>query len=67
VITFSTYSLSKQVTKSLNEIYSTTGAQVERTIGQPFDVAGLGTITYPYIVLKDAVGQENVFLVAPAP
>lgn len=67
VTTFSTYALSKQVTKSLNEIYSTTGAQVERFIGQPFDVAGLGTIVYPYVVLKHAVGQENAILVAPAP
>jgi hypothetical protein len=67
VATFSTYGLSKQVTKSLNEIYSTTGAQVERFIGQPFAVAGLGTIGYPYVVLKHAVGQENVILVAPAP
>ena len=67
VTTFSTYSLSKQVAKGLNEIYSTTGAQAERTIGQPFDVPGLGTITYPYVVLKHAVGQENVFLVGPAP
>ena len=67
VATFSTYGLSKQVTKSLNEIYSTTGAQVERFIGQPFAVAGLGTFSYPYVVLKHAVGQENVILVAPAP
>jgi hypothetical protein len=67
VTTFSTYALSKQVSKSLNEIYSTTGAQVERYIGQPFDVPGLGTIVYPYIVLKHAVGQENVLLVAGAP
>jgi len=67
VTTFSTYALSKQVTKSLNEIYSTTGAQVERFIGQPFIVPGLGTITYPYVVLRHAVGQENVILVAPAP
>jgi hypothetical protein len=67
VTTFSTYALSKQVTKSLNEIYSTTGAQVERFIGQPFAVPGLGTISYPYVVLKHAVGQENVILVAPAP
>jgi hypothetical protein len=67
VTTFSTYALSKQVSKSLNEIYSTTGAQVERNIGQPFAVPGLGTIVYPYVVLKHAVGQENVLLVAGAP
>jgi hypothetical protein len=67
VTTFSTYALSKQVTKSLNEIYSTTGAQVERFIGQPFNVTGLGVIVYPYVVLKHAVGQENAILVAPAP
>jgi hypothetical protein len=67
VTTFSTYALSKQVSKSLNEIYSTTGAQVERNIGQLFAVPGLGTIVYPYVVLKHAVGQENVLLVAGAP
>ena len=30
------------VTKLANELYSTTGAQVERTIGQPFEIAGEG-------------------------
>jgi hypothetical protein len=67
VTTFGTYGLSKQVTKSLNEIYSTTGATVERYIGQPFEVPLLGTIVYPYVVLKHAGGQENVLLVAAAP
>jgi hypothetical protein len=65
-VTFSTHSLSAEVTKSLNEIYSTTGAQLERYIGQPFDIAGLGTIAYPFVVLKHAAGQENVILVASA-
>jgi hypothetical protein len=65
--TFSTHGLSKEVSKSLNELYSTTGAQVERYIGQPFDVPGLGTITYPFVVLRHAGGQKNVILVAGAP
>jgi hypothetical protein len=65
--TFTTYGLSQQVTKSLNELYSTTGAQLERYIGQPFDVTGLGTIVYPFVVLKHLAGQENVILVAAGP
>jgi hypothetical protein len=65
--TFSTHGLSKEVSKSLNELYSTTGAQVECYIGQPFDVPGLGTITYPFVVLRHAGGQKNVILVAGAP
>jgi hypothetical protein len=63
-VTFTTFGLSQQVTKSLNELYSTTGAQLERYIGQPFEVTGLGTIVYPFVVLKHAGGQENVILIA---
>jgi hypothetical protein len=62
---FTTHSLSKEVSKSLNELYSTTGAQVERTIGQPFEVAGVGTIAYPFMVLRHSGGQKNVILVGP--
>jgi hypothetical protein len=64
--TFSTHGMSKEVTKSLNEIYSTTGAQVERYIGQPFEVPSVGTITYPFVVLRHSAGQKNVILVAGA-
>jgi hypothetical protein len=64
--TFTTHGLSKEVSKSLNELYSTaTQAQVERYIGQPFEAAGIGTINYPFVVLKHAGGQRNVILVAP--
>jgi len=62
--TFATHGLSIEVSKSLNELYSTTGAHVERYIGQPFDVPNLGTITYPFVVLRHSAGQENVILVA---
>jgi hypothetical protein len=64
---YSTHGLSRQLARSLNELYSTTAAQVERTIGQPFEVPGLGTITYPFVVLRHAGGQRNVILVNPAP
>jgi hypothetical protein len=62
---YGTYGMSKEVTKALREIYSTTSAVVERYIGQPFDIPGLGTIQYPFVVLKHAGGQENVILVGP--
>ncbi len=65
--TFTTHGLSKELSNSLNELYSTTAAKVEGYIGQPFTIAGLGTITYPFVVLKHAGGQENVILVAPGP
>ena len=62
--TFATHGLSIEVSPSHNELYSTTGAHVERYIGQPFDVPNLGTITYPFVVLRHSAGQENVILVA---
>jgi len=64
--TFSTHGFADQVTKGLNELYSTTGAHVERYIGQPFDVPGLGTINYPFVVLRHSAGQENVILMSGA-
>jgi hypothetical protein len=65
--TFNTHGLSKEVAKSLNELYSSTAAQVERYIGQPFEVPGKGTINYPFVVLRHASGKKNVILVAPGP
>jgi hypothetical protein len=67
VKTFSTFGLSKEVTRGLNELYSTTAAQVEARIGQPFDLPGLGTINYPFLVMRYSTGQRNVILVAPSP
>ena len=64
--TFSTHGFADQVTKGLNELYSTTGAHVECYIGQPFEIPGLGTITYPFVVLRHSAGQENVILMSGA-
>jgi hypothetical protein len=64
---FSTYGLSKEVAKSLNELYSSTAAQLERTIGQAFEVPGIGTVNYPFVVLRHIGGQKNAILVGPAP
>ena len=62
---YTTHGMSKEVTKALREIYSTTSAQVERYLGQPFEIPGVGTVVYPFVVLKHAGGQENVILVGP--
>jgi hypothetical protein len=62
---FTTHGLSKEVVKSLNELYSTTAAQIERFIGQPFELPGVGTFKYPFVVLRHSGGQKNVILVAP--
>jgi hypothetical protein len=62
---YATHAMSKEVTKALREIYSTTSAQVLRYIGQPYDIVGLGTIQYPFVVLQHATGQVNVILVGP--
>jgi hypothetical protein len=62
---FDTHGLSREIVASLNALYSTTAAQVERTIGQPFEVPGVGTIEHPFVVLRHAGGQRNVVLVAP--
>ena len=65
--TFTTHGFSKELSKSLNELYSTTAAKVDGTIGQPFAVPGVGTFNYPFVVLKHAGGQQNVILLAPGP
>jgi hypothetical protein len=65
-IQYTTHGLSKETTKALREIYSSTSAQVERLIGQPFEIPGVGIINYPFVVLRHAGGQENVILVGPA-
>jgi hypothetical protein len=66
--TFTTHGLSKELSKSLNELYSTTAAKVESTIGQPFDLGPpWGQVAYPFVVLRHSAGQKNVILVAPAP
>ena len=62
---FTTHGLSKEVSQSLSELYSTTAAVVDRFIGQPFELPGLGTVMYPFVVLRHAGGQRNVILVAP--
>lgn len=63
--TFDTHGLSKEINQSLNELYTTTAAQVEKYIAQPFTVTGVGTINYPFVVLKHSEGQQNVLLVGP--
>lgn len=63
--TYTTHAFSKAVTKSLSELYSLTFPTVERYIGQPIELPGVGTIMYPFVVLKHAAGQRNVILVAP--
>ena len=64
---FTTHGLSKELGRSLNELYSTTMAQVERTIGQPFVIPGAGTVMHPFVVLKHAGDKRNVILVGPSP
>ena len=66
---FTTHTLGDEINESLRDLYSRTNAQVERYIGQPFDVPGVGMIKYPFVVLKHAgvAGKKNVILVAPAP
>ena len=64
---FNTHGLSKEVNKSLSEIYSTTSAVVERFIGQSLELPGVGTIHYPFVVLRHTGGEKNVILVSPAP
>lgn len=63
--TFNTHGLSKEIGSSLNELYSTTAAQVLRHIGEPFEASGVGTIKYPFVVLQHSGGQQNVLLVGP--
>lgn len=63
--TFNTHGLSLEIGKSLNELYSTTAAAVEKYIGQPYTVPNLGTINYPFVVLKHSGGARNVLLIGP--
>ncbi len=62
---FTTHGLSREVSKSLNELYSSTAAKVERMVGQPIEIAGVGTINYPFVALVHSGMQRNVILVAP--
>lgn len=62
---YTTHGLSNQVSKSLNELYSQTSAQVERYIGEPIEIAGVGSIKYPFVVLNLLGGFKNVILVGP--
>jgi hypothetical protein len=64
---FTTHGLSKELSKSLNELYSTTAAKVEGTIAQPFVLPGFGTFAYPFVVLRHSAGQKNVILISPGP
>jgi hypothetical protein len=62
---YTTHGLSNQVSKSLNDLYSQTAAQVERYIGEPLDLPGVGRIKYPFVVLTLLGGFKNVILVGP--
>jgi hypothetical protein len=62
---YTTNAMSKEVTKALRELYTSTSAQVIKIIGQPYDILGLGTIQYPFVVLQHAHGQVNVILQGP--
>jgi hypothetical protein len=63
--TYDTHGMSKQINKSLNELYTTTAPEVERYIGESYDIPNVGTIAYPFVVLKHAGGEVNVLLVGP--
>lgn len=60
-----THGMSKELNLSLNDLYTTTAAEVDRYIAQPFDVSGVGQISYPFVVLKHSGGKQNVLLVGP--
>lgn len=65
--TYDTHGMSRQINDSLNELYTTTAAEIEKYIGQSFDLPdSKGTIQYPFVVLKHSEGQQNVLLVGPA-
>lgn len=49
----------------LNPTPEESAAEVDRYIGQPFDVPDLGQIKYPFVVLVHSSGQNNVLLVGP--
>jgi hypothetical protein len=65
--TFNTHGLSKQINNALNELYTATSAEMEKYIGQSFDVPNVGTIQYPFAVINHtgANDKKNVLLVGP--
>ena len=63
--TFNTHGMSKEIAASCDELYTTTGAQVARYIGQPYTMAGAGKVEYPFVVLKHTGGFVNVLLLGP--
>jgi hypothetical protein len=61
-----THGMSKEINHSLNELYTSTAAEVEKYIGQKYDLpGGKGTISYPFVVLKHSNSEVNVLLVGP--
>jgi hypothetical protein len=61
-----THGMSKEINHSLNELYTSTAAEVEKYIGQQYDLGGgKGTISYPFVVLKHSNNEINVLLVGP--
>jgi len=62
----STHAMSREIENSLYYLYTATAAELEKHIGEPYDLpGGAGTISYPFTVLKHSAGQINVLLCGP--
>ncbi|MBI3180621.1 MAG: carboxypeptidase regulatory-like domain-containing protein [Myxococcales bacterium] len=63
--TFDTLELRDRLSDILDDLYSKTNPTVEGVIGVPYPIPGVGTVKYPFVVLKHAGGAVNVLLVKP--
>ena len=62
---YDTLELREDLNVMLDDLYSRTNPEITSVIGVPYDVAGAGTITYPFAVLTHSDGSVNVLLVDP--
>ncbi len=64
--TYSTLGLRTILGAVESALYSSTNPEVVGIIGEPFEVPGLGTLNYPFVVFKANANQKtSVILVAP--
>ncbi|MCK5798978.1 MAG: carboxypeptidase regulatory-like domain-containing protein [Deltaproteobacteria bacterium] len=49
----------------MNALYSTSNPAITSSLGEAYDVPGVGTLTYPTAVVRHGDGTVNIFLMAP--
>jgi hypothetical protein len=65
----STLEMRTELNSALHHLYTSTNLQIKKTIGQPYDLVGVGTIKYPFLIHEqtDLKGKkiQGALLIAP--